>query len=198
MSIWAAVRGAAGNYLQQEDARKAAEAEAERIRKKEEMAAALREETYAREDMRDQRAAERERDRDLIQAETANRARTDSLAEKDRNFGLREEELGLRKQSLAESARMRDATAGATAAYREQQATDKKQAAANREIDNQLRAIDGMQELGDKEKFELRQEMITELQSIDNIEAIRRAAARLLAASFSKTEGDPTLAVRPR
>ena len=108
MSIWAAVRGAAGNYLQQEDARKAEEAEAERIRQKEELAAKLREEDFARNDAKEQRAAERAHDQETRAAETARLAREDAAKRREEDVAARDRGLDIRSAGLAATAKLRD------------------------------------------------------------------------------------------
>jgi hypothetical protein len=107
-SIWAAVRGAAGSYLQQDEARKAEEAEAERIRKKEEMAAKLREEDFAREDAKDQEAAEREQARYEQQQETARLAREDAERRRTEDVDYRDKGLKIRQAGLAATSKLRD------------------------------------------------------------------------------------------
>ena len=198
MSIWAAVRGAAGNYLQQEDARKAAEAEAERIRKKEEMAAALREETYAREDMRDQRAAERERDREMRDAEIAERNRLDMLEGRNRDDDRADQQLELTRRQLGETSLSRKAQQTANSLAAEERATAK----AAREAD---RAEKEMQKLVDAEvskyqaskrtpiSYEKRMMLDDEIRAVtrgaDNKEAVLRAVRQILAEGAWKADG---------
>ena len=139
MSIWAAIAGGAGEYLRQSDKAK----EEERIRLKEEALAKLQAEKDAKEEERYLDELQRDRDRQIMEAEDKSLARdlrkqeraedqAESKRRYDQNYGIQTQQLGMQRDSAKDAKESR-------ALYQEIRNTQLSQAAAAKEAEKMQR-----------------------------------------------------------
>lgn len=131
MSLWAALAGGANEYLRQSQVKD----EEERFLKKQELLAKLQEEQDFK---KEQRAAERQRDRDNMAAESQRLERDARRAEKEEDRSFRREEnekaLALRAKELAMSREDRAAAREDQKAWRQEQSASQEEYRAEKGV----------------------------------------------------------------